>query len=98
MQTYALHGVLLSRYHVEGNLWARRTMLPVSVHCCRDFLSSTAKQDDEAAQHAQRCKPILHTNNVTWVASLENGRKVVLITAKGTLRAPSPVNPLSVVY
>ena len=37
-------------------------------------------QDDEAAQ--QRCKPILHTNNVTWVASPENGRKVVLITAK----------------
>ena len=37
-------------------------------------------QDDEAAQ--QRCKLILHTNNVTWVASPENGRKVVLITAK----------------
>ena len=37
-------------------------------------------QDDEAAQ--QRCKPILHTNNVTWVASPENGRKVVLIIAK----------------
>ena len=37
-------------------------------------------QDDEDAQ--QRCKPILHTNNVTWVASPENGRKVVLITAK----------------
>ena len=37
-------------------------------------------QDDEAAQ--LRCKPILHTNNVTWVASPENGRKVVLISAK----------------
>ena len=37
-------------------------------------------QDDEAAQ--QRCKPILHTNNVTWVATPEHGRKVVLITTK----------------
>ena len=37
-------------------------------------------QDDEAAQ--LRCKPILHTNNVTWVATPEHGRKVVLITTK----------------
>jgi len=37
-------------------------------------------QDDEAAQ--LRCKPILHTNNVTWVATPEHGRKVVLITKK----------------
>ena len=28
------------------------------------------------------CKSSLHTNNVTWVASPENGRKVVLITTK----------------
>ena len=37
-------------------------------------------QDDEAAQ--LRCKPILHTNNVTWVATPEHCRKVVLITTK----------------
>jgi len=42
-------------------------------------------QDDEAAQ--LRCKPILHTNNVTWVATPEHGRKVVLITIITTKEA-----------